>query len=47
MDPVTGAILAQSAMQTGGGLFSTILTSRANKKMAEYAYSKDLEMWNR
>lgn len=30
-----------------GNIISTNMTNKANKKMAEYSYSKDLEMWNR
>ena len=35
------------ALQAGTGIISTWMTNRANRKMAEYAYSKDLEQWHR
>lgn len=46
MLPAIASIIS-SAASAGGGLMGNILTNRANKKMAEYSYSKDLEMWNR
>ena len=30
-----------------GNVAATAMTNRANRQLAEYAYSKDLEMWNR
>lgn len=30
-----------------GNVVATAMTNRANRHLAEYAYSKDLEMWNR
>ena len=30
-----------------GNVVATAMTNRANRQLAEYAYSKDLEMWNR
>ena len=30
-----------------GAIASTAMTNRANRQLAEYAYSKDLEMWHR
>lgn len=41
------ASLITSAAGAGGGLLGNILTNRANRKMAQYSYSKDLEMWHR
>jgi len=41
-----GAVGAQLA-GTGGNIISTILTNKANKKMAQYQYTKDLEMWQK
>lgn len=53
IDPST-ALLISSGAETGGGLFNTIFGGRARKKqrkhemaLAEYAYNKDLEQWNR
>jgi len=38
---------AKAIAQTGTSILNTVLSNRANMKMAKYAYSKDLEMWNR
>lgn len=53
MGPATGAIIT-GAVNTGQGLLNFFGAKREGKKarehdmrMAEYAYSKDLEMWNR
>lgn len=54
----TGVQIGLSALAGGGNIFDSIMRSKtarentertiqANKEMAEYAYSKDLEMWNR
>lgn len=45
-DPYVGA-LAQGIMDTGASTYNTEATIAANKELAEYAYTKDLEMWNR
>lgn len=45
---VAGATgIAQSFMDAFNAKSNTDKTIEANKKMAEYQYSKDLEMWNR
>lgn len=38
---------ATSLANTGLGFYSTEKTNRTNMQLARYAYSKDLEMWNR
>lgn len=39
--------LGQSAIEAKTARRNTDMTIQANRKMAEYQYSKDLEMWNR
>lgn len=36
-----------AGMQSGGGLLSTLLTNRSQRKLAEYSYAKDYEMWQK
>lgn len=47
-------IVLGGAMQAGSGILGSVAsiintnkTNKANKALAEYSYSKDLEMWNR
>ncbi|MBA7535646.1 hypothetical protein ES705_27904 [subsurface metagenome] len=50
MDPVTGAIIGGTISGAGniaGGIFGKKKERKFRKEMAEYAYGKDLEMWNR
>lgn len=42
MSAIIGGLMSGAA-----GIGAQLLQNSANKKMAEYAYSKDLEMWNR
>lgn len=42
----TGLNILNSAWNRGQSLDNTKRTINANKELAEYAYSKDLEMWN-
>jgi len=42
-----GAGWVGAVLQTGASVYNQERTNRANRKMAEYQYSKDLEMWNR
>jgi len=42
----TGAAITSGA-QAASGIFAQWMQNRANRKMAEYTYSKDLEMWER
>lgn len=39
--------LANSLIARGTSIRNVNATNRANRELAEYAYSKDLEMWNR
>nr|QJB19966.1 MAG: DNA pilot protein [Microvirus sp.] len=39
--------MQNNAMNQVNGMFSQYYQNKFNKSMAEYAYSKDLEMWNR
>ena len=39
--------LALAGVQAAKGIVSQILQNRANRKLAEYSYEKDLEMWNK
>nr|QJB19105.1 MAG: DNA pilot protein [Microvirus sp.] len=34
-------------MSSGGNIISTAMANRSNKELAQYAYSKDLEMWEK
>lgn len=47
--PAIGALgaLGSSAMQSGMTKKAAKITAASNMKLAQYAYSKDLEMWNR
>lgn len=45
LSPITGAI--QSGIEAKTSRRNVDMTISANKNMAEYQYSKDLEMWNR
>lgn len=36
-----------SLISTAGNVYTTERTNQANKQLAEYSYSKDLEMWNK
>lgn len=36
-----------AGLNTAGNVAGTLLQNRANKKLAEYQYTKDLEMWNK
>lgn len=44
--PIIGP-LAEGLLGTGASIYNTNATIKANKQLAEYQYSKDLEMWNR
>lgn len=44
--PIIGP-LAEGLLGTGASIYNTNATIKANKELAEYQYSKDLEMWNR
>lgn len=46
MSPMTAGLISQG-ISTGTGLLGQWTNYRLNRKLAEYAYSKDLEMWNR
>ncbi|MEM3318496.1 MAG: hypothetical protein QXT80_03000, partial [Thermoplasmatales archaeon] len=53
MNPVAGDIVS-AGINLIGQLFganknykSVVATNKANRELAEYSYSKDLEMWNR
>lgn len=49
MSATTAAIIAGGAQSVGTGItsiFNTHKTIKAQKHLAEYAYQKDLEMWN-
>lgn len=39
--------LALAGVQAASGIVGQIMQNRAQKKLAEYSYDKDLEMWNR
>lgn len=47
MDPVTSAAIISGGAQIAGGLLSGRMSYRKSLKLADYAYGKDLEMWNR
>ena len=40
MDPVTGSLIG-AGVSSGGGIISTILTNKANKKLTEEAWARD------
>lgn len=44
---LAGAMAGGSILQGLTSIYNTNKTIQANRKMAEYAYSKDLEMWNK
>ena len=44
--PIVGPLI-QGVMDTGASTYNTKATIKANKELAEYQYTKDLEMWNR
>lgn len=46
IDPLTLMTIG-SGVNVGGNILSTYMQNKHNKQMAEYAYTKDLEMWNR
>lgn len=54
IDPITGAAIIGAGSQMVSGILGSSAqrrsdrrNNRANMRLAEYAYSKDLEMWNR
>ena len=48
IDPGTAAMAAGlPLLDTAASIHNTERTIKANRRMAEYAYAKDLEMWNR
>lgn len=50
MDPATIAAIVgggTGVLNTAGNIIATDMTNKANKQLAEYAYQKDLEMWNK
>jgi len=42
-----GAAIGTAAIQGASGFGAQLLANRANRKLAEYQYSKELEAWNR
>lgn len=42
-----GAAMRQAKLESRTARYNTDATIAANRQMAEYAYSKDLEMWNK
>lgn len=50
MNPLVGGAVVQGASNLLGGLVGLggqAIANKANRKLAEYSYKKDLEMWNR
>lgn len=39
--------IASAAVTGGSGLFGSLIANRGNRKLAEYSYEKNVDMWNR
>lgn len=42
-----GGGIIQGILNAGAGIVNTVAGNKANRELAEYQYSKDLEMWNK